>query len=767
MRVWHRLSLEQKTFVIFAGFFLIASLNPLVVYFFQNRTSHDASVVAAWQKSATTTNHIFDLALSEGIAISGNKAQRHLKAYDKLLNTSRNGGIITDPGIHIKAAEEEENLFLEKINQSWTELKQSAEIIFQNQVTVPQGADKEFFNGENNNSGVTGNVQQINDPRILNARENINDLLPSWRAANNQYIDYLLEQNSKKKAAVTNASLIVWAFLIIALSIILFKVRNEIFTPLKEILATGEKISRGNYKARVEAMPAHELGHIGALFNKAADTLRSATAYIQALGQGNINNKPEIIEKADENIISGELNALQQQMQQIQQQEEKRKWISEGLTNFNNLLRTNNETIEKLIDKVTSALVKYTGSLVGGIYLLNDNEPPELELSALYALNTKKYLKRKFEPGEGLVGQTFLEEEYIYLLEIPANYISVTTGIGEASPKAILLMPLKVEEQVIGVIELASLREYFDHEIDFLKSVSESITATIKNVKTNERTKRLLKESQEMTEQMRSHEEEMRQNMEEFSATQEEMARKEQEITARLEAINNTLALAEYDMDKKIMYANKNFSLLHQHDEADLPEMHMINLIPESDEAFIELNNLWKELERGNVQQDIFRRINKAGKEFFTQSTFTPVKNGNGEIVKVIELSELSKGDNSEPDKRLIELEEMLRHNLEALDITQQKLNQKLEAVQKEYQSLNQYVVEIITDEQGKIKNASENLPALLGASIPSIVAFEGLEEDLFKKDNDSGTISYNNKKIRYIMKKMDNGSYLFLLMII
>lgn len=97
MRVWHRLSLEQKTFVIFAGFFLIASLNPLVVYFFQNRTSHDASVVAAWQKSATTTNHIFDLALSEGIAISGNKAQRHLKAYDKLLNTSRNGGIITDP----------------------------------------------------------------------------------------------------------------------------------------------------------------------------------------------------------------------------------------------------------------------------------------------------------------------------------------------------------------------------------------------------------------------------------------------------------------------------------------------------------------------------------------------------------------------------------------------------------------------------------------------------------------------------------------------
>ena len=100
-----------------------------------------------------------------------------------------------------------------------------------------------------------------------------------------------------------------------------------------------------------------------------------------------------------------------------------------------------------------------------------------------------------------------------------------------------MITPLKLNEQVFGVVEVASFNVFQDFEIDFVKRMAESIASTISSVKVNARTQRLLEESQQMTEQMRAQEEEMRQNMEELQATQEEMARKEKDMLKQLERI--------------------------------------------------------------------------------------------------------------------------------------------------------------------------------------------------------------------------------------
>jgi transcriptional regulator with GAF, ATPase, and Fis domain len=123
----------------------------------------------------------------------------------------------------------------------------------------------------------------------------------------------------------------------------------------------------------------------------------------------------------------------------------------------------------------------------------------------------------------------------VYLTQLPPSYLQITSGLGESSPKCLLIVPLKIQDKVEGVLEIASFQEMKDYEIAFVEKLAETIAASISGVKINARTRTLLEDAQMQSEVMRAQEEEMRQNMEELIATQEEMKRKETEYLALLD----------------------------------------------------------------------------------------------------------------------------------------------------------------------------------------------------------------------------------------
>ena len=217
-------------------------------------------------------------------------------------------------------------------------------------------------------------------------------------------------------------------------------------------------------------------------------------------------------------------------LEKSQEEEKKRNWATEGLARVSEILRSSrndNTTFEKLI----SEIVKYSKSNQGALYVLEEQEDEKhLQRVASYAFGRKKFVEQKFKPGEGLLGQAYLEKEYVYMIDIPEDYIKITSGLGDANPKALLIVPLIVNDQVEGMMEIASFNQFEEHEISFMLRLGENIASFIQSDRINTRTQKLLEESMQTSEELRAQEEEMRQNQEELEATQEEMRRQQAEL---------------------------------------------------------------------------------------------------------------------------------------------------------------------------------------------------------------------------------------------
>jgi GAF domain-containing protein len=215
--------------------------------------------------------------------------------------------------------------------------------------------------------------------------------------------------------------------------------------------------------------------------------IKSATDFIKAIEQGNLDSVISLVDSS-ENAQTGELSSsllsMRDHLKDVAEKERERKWTTEGLAKFVEILRAGNHDMHALSEIIISSLVKYMQANQGGLFIVNDEneQEPYLELTACYAYGRKKFLEKKIALGEGLVGQAYLEKDTLYLTDIPNNYVRITSGLGEALPKNILIVPLKLNEKVFGVVEIASFQLIKKYQIEFVEKLGESIASTISSV---------------------------------------------------------------------------------------------------------------------------------------------------------------------------------------------------------------------------------------------------------------------------------------------
>ncbi len=322
-------------------------------------------------------------------------------------------------------------------------------------------------------------------------------------------------------------------------------------------------------------------------------------------------------------------------------EDEQRNWVAEGMAKFGEILRSDNDNMEELSYQVISNLVKYIGANQGGFYLLEDSDPNDKHFTqtACYAYERRKFADQRVEWGEGIVGTCVLEGQTIFLKKVPDSYLNITSGLGKANPKCLLVVPLKVREEIHGVLEIASFNIFDKYQIDFVEKVAESIASTIATVKINLRTSKLLRESQYQAETLATQEEQMRQNMEELQATQEEAARQGEKFISFTNSVNHTLIRAEYDINGILLYANTRFlNKLEYTSNSEVEGKHITMFINKKDRVWFD--DLWKSLAKGGKHfEGDMKHVTRSGKDLWTIATYTCVRNQSGGVDKVLFLA--------------------------------------------------------------------------------------------------------------------------------
>jgi putative methionine-R-sulfoxide reductase with GAF domain len=221
--------------------------------------------------------------------------------------------------------------------------------------------------------------------------------------------------------------------------------------------------------------------------------------------------------------------------------DDQRLWTNEGLAIFADLLRKEHGSIKDMCYEIISKLIKYINANQGYIFLKNSiNKETILDLQAAFAYDRRKFADRKIKLGEGLVGSCAIEMETIYMTDIPENYINITSGLGYSNPRTLLIIPLKIENELIGIIELASFEILPPYKVKFIEKVAESIASHIANIQINLKTNKLLEQTKKQAQELSEKEEEMIQNMEELKIIQERMTDREEELLNRIEELENS-----------------------------------------------------------------------------------------------------------------------------------------------------------------------------------------------------------------------------------
>lgn len=419
---------------------------------------------------------------------------------------------------------------LNKILESYEKVRQSQLQLMQNLATFDSYQDM-------------ASLSQDDSVRVINEKcstiEKRIDRLQENQKKENERNEEDLRVSMNWLTSILSLSGFIIIISVIGLAYLLAKQVTKPLVKIKDLIVS---LSKGELKKSGLQKSSDEIGQMVIAVDSLVEGLEKTSSFAENIGKGNYDS--EFIPLSEKDVLGNSLIGMRTNLKNVAEIETQRKWATEGVAKFAEILRANSD-MDQLCTEIIRNLVKYLGANQGGIFIVNDEgRDPVLELKACYAYDRQKHLEKKIGLGDGLVGQSWLEKDTIFLTDVPTDYINITSGLGLATPTCVIIVPLLYNEEVNGVIEIASFNVFKPYEIEFIEKVAQSIASTLSSVTINHRTAKLLGESRELAEQLKSQEEELRQNQEEMQATSEETERRlaeAQEVIALLKEENTEL----------------------------------------------------------------------------------------------------------------------------------------------------------------------------------------------------------------------------------
>ncbi|MBR6278993.1 MAG: GAF domain-containing protein [Bacteroidales bacterium] len=486
------------------------------------------------------------------------------------------------------------------------------------------------------NDGIIGSSDFADSTHLTLIPIAVKDNGRPWTLVSEISLGRILKQSGRKVAPFIFLSFLGLALMTV---FVLFFVRKNT-SPLRQVGIVLRQIDRGEYE-KIEKLESNdsEIQECYEAVNILADKISKTTAFANSIGHGDLNEKYNI---DNPNALDLALLDMQKNLLRARRDEENRKveneklsWSQNGLAQLGEYLRMNNADINEFSFNVISFLVKYMGALQGGLFVTEEKDGIKyLDLKSAYAFDRKKQLEGRVQFGESLVGRCAIEGKSIFLTDVPDGYLYITSGLGENKPSCILLVPLKFEDEVHGVIEIASLKMIEEYQKVFLDNVSERIASTISNIKKNINTAELLEKFRTQSDALAVREQEIEKSYKDIKRSKEEIKLNELETEAILEVLSQSCIIMRYDTSGLITDIRDLTLEVTGYKRSDIVGHYLKEILALTKNDMDNFDIFWNEIIQGVKKTRKFTRGETLYKE-----TFTLITDENGSPFKVISVA--------------------------------------------------------------------------------------------------------------------------------
>ena len=265
--------------------------------------------------------------------------------------------------------------------------------------------------------------------------------------------------------------------------------------------------------------------------------LRAIAEVSTAVTQGDLSQQISVEAEGEVAELKDNLNQMIDNLRETTRANEDQDWLKTNLAQFTGHMQGGRDLLD-LSRLIVSELTPLVGASQGSFFLSDDSQGEvSLRRMASYGYRPRKGVPSAFPLGEGLVGQAALERTPILLKDVPGDYIRIASGLGEAPPLNIVILPVLFEEQVLGVVELASFNPFSAVQMQFLEQLMESIGVSLNAIIASSRTQELLVESQRLASELQEKSGELESQQKELQQTNAELEDKASLLAAQNRAI--------------------------------------------------------------------------------------------------------------------------------------------------------------------------------------------------------------------------------------
>jgi signal transduction histidine kinase/ActR/RegA family two-component response regulator/HAMP domain-containing protein len=277
------------------------------------------------------------------------------------------------------------------------------------------------------------------------------------------------------------------------------------------------------------------------------DQVRAIADVATAVTDGDLTRQVSVEASGEVAVLKEKLNEMIRNLRETMAQNTEQDWLKTNLERFTRMLQGQRDlaTVSTMILSELAPLVSAQHGVVYVLTDLGDGGEPALQFQAGYGFKERKHLANSFRLGEGLVGQCALEKERILLTDVPADYIHINSGLGEAAPLNVIVLPILFEGSVRAVIELASFGAFSPTHQSFLEQLTESIGLVLNTVEATAVTERLLEQAQSQAHELQSRQEQLRHSNEELAEQAVLLADKNSEVEGKYQEVEEAKRLVE------------------------------------------------------------------------------------------------------------------------------------------------------------------------------------------------------------------------------